>query len=162
MALCSIGIAAAVVGVALLVRRLSWRRRLGCRSHRRWDRGGGPGRSSWLRALFARLDTTPGQEREIRSALEDVQRIAREARGEVLGSRESVARAVAGEVFDPSAVDEASARIDAAGARIKDAMRAALERVHASLDPKQRERLAAILAEGPRAIRGFARGPYRG
>ncbi len=155
MALCSIGIAAGIIGVVALVKRLVWRRRLGCRS-------GGPGRSFWLRALFSRLDTTPGQEKEIRSAIEDLQRAAREAKGDVIGSRESVAKAVAGEVFDPSAIDEASQRVDAATARIKEAMRAALERVHAVLDPKQRERLGAILAQGPGAFRGFGGGPYRG
>ncbi len=165
MALCSIGIAAGIVGVVALVRGLVWRRRLGCRSSfghlRGYGRHGGPGRSFWLRALFSRLDTTPGQEKEIRSAIEDFQRAAREAKGDVFDSRESVAKAVAGEVFDPSAIDEASQRVDAATSRIKEALRAALERVHAVLDAKQRERLGEILARGPGAFRGYGGGPYR-
>lgn len=169
MALCSIGIAAGIIGVVALVKRLVWHRRLGCCSghhhgHGGWGRRHGPGRSFWLRALFSRLDTTPGQEKEIRSAIEDFQRVAREAKGDVFGSRESVAKAVAGEVFDPAAIDEASQRVDAATARIKEALRSALERVHAVLDPKQRERLGEILARGVRGgggFGGFGGGPYR-
>lgn len=164
MALCSIGIAAGIIGVVALVRRLVWHRRLGCARQYggHYGRHGGPGRSFWLRALFSRLDTTPGQEKEIRSAIEDFQRIAREAKGEVFGSRESVAKAVAGEVFDPAAIDEASQKVDAATTRIKEALRAALERVHSVLDPRQRERLGEILSRGPRGFAGFRGGPYRG
>ena len=144
MALCSIGIAAGIIGVVLLVKRAFFRRRFGyggggCghRGHWRGRHGGGgygPGRSWWLRGLFARLDTTPGQEREIRSAIEEVQRVAREAKQGVFGSRENIAKAVAGDVFDPSAIDDASAQLDAATARVKEAFRASLEKVHAVLD----------------------------
>src|SRR6476661_8743965 len=99
MALCSIGIAAGIIGLVALVKRAFWRRRFGghaCGGHGRFRHGGrgGPGRSWWLRALFSRLDTTPGQEREIRAAIEDVQRVAREAKQGVVGSREKIAKAV--------------------------------------------------------------------
>lgn len=174
MALCSIGIAATIIGLVALVKRAFFHRRHGygggrC-GHRGHFRGGhGPGRSSWLRALFSRLDTTPGQEREIRAAIEEVQRVAREAKHGVFGAREKVAKAVAGEVFDPSAIDDASAQVDAATARVKDAFRAALEKVHAVLDAKQRERLAELLdCEASLGEKGVGRdsfsgwgGPYR-
>lgn len=169
MALCSIGIAAGIIGLVVLVKRAFFHRRFGyggggCghRGHYGHGRGHGPGRSFWLRALFSRLDTTPGQEREIRSAVEEVQRVAREAKQGVFGSREKLAKAVAGEVFDPSALDDASAQVDAATTRVKEAFRAALERVHGVLDAKQRERLAELLEKG--AGRGSFYGwggPYR-
>ena len=164
MALCSIGIAAGIIGLVLLAKRLVFHRR-GCghRGHHRrgFGHGYGPGRSWWLRALFSRLDTTPGQEREIRSAIEEVQRVAREAKQGVVGSRENIAKAVAGDVFDPSAIDDASAQLDAATARVKEAFRASLEKVHAVLDPKQRERLAELLQKGiGRGGYGWG-GPYR-
>lgn len=167
MALCSIGIAAGIIGLVALVKRAFFHRRIGrgagrCghRSHRRG--GHGPGRSWWLRALFARLDTTPGQEREIRSAIEEVQRVALEAKSRVIGSRETIATAVAGDVFDPAAVDDASAQIDAAAARVKDAVRASLEKIHGVLDAKQRERLAELLRKGVGRgdVVGWG-GPYR-
>lgn len=166
MALCSIGIAAGIVGLVMLVKRAFFRRRFGhgggsChRGH--WRGGHGPGRSWWLRALFERLDTTPGQEREIRAAIEEVQRVAREARQGVFGSREKIAKAIGGEIFDPSAIDDASSAFDDATGRVKEAFRGALEKVHGILDAKQRERLAEILEKGPRGI-GFGGwgGPYR-
>ena len=187
MALCGIAIAAGVIGVVAVVKRLFFYRYRrfggpmgfggGCGPSfagdgselqgrscggGRWSRrgGGGPGRSFWLRALFSRLDTTPGQEREIRSAIEDFQRTAYQAKDSLSGVRADFARAISGELFDDGAANEATGRADATAATIKDALTAALKRVHAVLDPNQRGRLAEILEKGP----GFGRrwgNPYR-
>ncbi len=169
MALCSIAIAAGIVGVALVLKKLVFRRRFGyggsC-GHRGWHRGrwrrgfGGPGGSFWLRAIFARLDTTPGQEREIRAALEDFQTTAKAAKEGVKGSRVELARAIGGESLDEAALGEASSKVDTATAQVKDAFTSALKRIHAVLDPKQRERLAEIVSKGPSAFGGWG-GPYR-
>jgi len=43
---------------------------------------------------------------------------------------------------------------------MKEALAGALRRIHAILDPRQRERLAEILSRGPR-YRGGWGGPYR-
>jgi hypothetical protein len=191
MALCSIAVAAGVVGVVALVRGLVFRRRFarfgggGCGpgagacggggfrpgpwGGRRWRGGwgwggrgdGGIGRSFWLRGLFARLDTTPGQEKEIRAALEELRDAARASKESLSGAREGVARAVKGEVFDEIAIGEASVKLDGATGGVKNAFEAALRRIHAVLDPKQRERLAALLERGPRAFRDGFGGPYR-
>lgn len=174
MALCSIAIAAGVVGVVMVAKALVFRRRMrmyggacgGRGWHRHgWGRGGfggfGPGGSFWLRALFARLDTTPGQEREIRSAIEDFQTTAREARGGLKETRDDLARAIAGDIFDEVALGEASTRADSVTTSVKEAFAAALKRIHAVLDPKQRERLAELLTKGRAAFRGGWGGPYR-
>lgn len=198
MALCSIAVAAGVIGVVAVVKGLLFRRRFGrfgghgfgppwamascgpsfgggCGRGFRggWGgpyddddfgpraRGGGIGRSFWLRALLSRLDTTPGQEKEIRAALDDFRKVAREAKEGLSASREAAAKAIAGEVFDEIAMGEATVKLDATTGRVKEAFEAALRRVHAVLDPKQRERLAQLVAEGPRAFRG-SRHPYRG
>ena len=126
----------------------------------RWRRHGGPGGSFWLRGLFARLDTTPGQEREIRAAIEEFQTAARAAKDGLRTVRGDLARAVRGESFDEVAAGEASVRANVATSAIKDALEASLKRVHAVLDAHQRERLAELLEEGP----GFGRrwgNPYR-
>jgi Spy/CpxP family protein refolding chaperone len=194
MALCSIAVAAGVVGVVALVRGLMFRRRFarfgggGCgpgavacgggRGFRRggWGGGGrwggrwgwggrsdgGIGRSFWLRGLFARLDTTPGQEKEIRAALEELREAARASKESLSGAREGLARAVKGDVFDEIAIGEAAVKLDGATGGVKNAFEAALRRIHAALDPKQRERLAALLERGPRAFRDGFGGPYRG
>jgi Spy/CpxP family protein refolding chaperone len=188
MALCSIAIAAGILGVAALVKGFVFRRRFGggpfgyascgpgfgyggCGGYRRgwgggrrgWGRGSGPGGSFWLRALFSRLDTTPGQEREIRAAIEDFTTNARSAKEGLKASREHVARAIAGESFDESALGDASSRVDTAATQVKDAFAGALKRIHAALDPKQRERLSELIANGPGFGRGFRGwgGPYR-
>ena len=180
MALCSIAIAAGVIGIVAVVKRLIFRRRFGgpmafagCGSgfgmmggghhhHGPWGRrwGGGPGRSFWLRGLFYQLDTTPGQEREIRAAVEDFQHVAFDARGRFGEMRSDLSRAVSGESFDETAVGEANTRVEAVASTVKEAFTGALKRIHGVLDPKQRERLAEIIDKGPRFSSRWG-GPYR-
>jgi Spy/CpxP family protein refolding chaperone len=188
MALCSIAIAAGVVGVVALVKRLVFRHRFGHGPYafaggpcgggscggggrgfgyrRGWGRGhgGGIGGSFWLRMLYTRLDTTPGQEREIRSAIEDLRDRAKDAKSGMLETRESLGKSVAGETFDDAAFEAVSARVDATSEKMKDALSAALKRIHGVLDPKQRERLADLVSRGAfgRWGRGGGGGgPYR-
>lgn len=188
MMFCSFALATlGVIGAVKLIRRLtyrggcarwgyaSWGPGDGCREEGGewtsregiggpWGRhgfGGGPGRSFWLRRIFARLDTTPGQEREIRAAIEDFQHAARSAKDSLKRSRADLARAVAGDTFDEVAAAEAAGRADASTLQVKDAVTAALKRVHAVLDSKQRERLSTFLTDGPGLRRGGPRGPYR-
>ena len=176
MALCGIGIAVGVIGVLALVKRFVLRRhfaRFGGHGYagggscgerggrfRGWGRHG-PGGSFWLRAIFARLDTTPGQEREIRSAVEEFQSQAWSTKDGLKGAREHLAKAVGAVEFDESALASASATAEDATGKVKEALAAALRRIHAILDPRQRERLAEILARGPRGRGGWG-GPYRG
>jgi Spy/CpxP family protein refolding chaperone len=193
MALCSLAMAAGIVGVVALVRGVVFRRHLGgrgcgphgfagetCgggggsgRSFGRWGGWrrvgggrGGIGRSFWLRALFARLDTTPGQEREIRAAIEDLRDRARDAKAGLKEARENAGKALARDVFDDTAFEAVNARVDASAEKVKDAVASALKRVHGVLDPKQRERLAEIVGKGfgPWGRGGFRGhgGPYRG
>ena len=193
MAICSIAVAAGILGVVALVKGLVFRRRFGhlafaggpcgggggfqyggaderscgVRGFRRWGGGhrGGIGGSFWLRMLYARLDTTPGQEREIRTALEELRERARDAKSGMLETRENLGKSVAGEEFDTAAFEAVSARIDATSEKMKDAASSALRRIHGVLDPKQRARLADLVSRGAfgrwgRGGRGG--GPYRG
>jgi Spy/CpxP family protein refolding chaperone len=200
MALCSIAVAAGILGVVGLVKGLLFRRRFGhlafaggpcgnggmggdyggcegrgggfgppwARFRGRWGRGGhggGIGGSFWLRMLYTRLDTTPGQEREIRSAIEDLRDRAKDAKSGMLETRESLGKAIGGETFDDAAFEAVSARVDATSEKVKDALSSALKRIHGVLDPKQRERLADLVSRG--AFNRWGRGggfggPYRG
>jgi Spy/CpxP family protein refolding chaperone len=202
MAMCSIAVAAGILGVVALVKGLVFRRRFGhlafaggpcggggfgpggfggydgegegrsCgggRGFRRWGGGhrGGIGGSFWLRMLYARLDTTPGQEREIRAAIEELRDRAKDAKSGMLETRESLGKSVAGETFDDAAFEAVSARVDATSEKMKDALSSALKRVHAVLDPKQRERLAELVSKGAfgrwgrGGSGGAGGGPYR-
>ena len=175
-----LGIAAGILGAVMLfkvIRMLVWRRRWmhyggghhsgGCHSRGGWHGGGGPywsrgpGASWWLRGLFMKLDTTPGQEKEIRSAIEDFQREAYAAKDGLKGAREHLARAFGRDELDESAIVEARATAEDVTGKVKDAFAASLRRVHAILDNKQRERFAELLAKGPGFRRGGWGGPYR-
>lgn len=116
----------------------------------RWSRYG-------LRWLFERLDTTPGQEKVISEAAEEVFTAVRAARGEVGDTRKDLGRAVAADDLDLDAIGSAWARQDEKLATVREAVTGALAKVHDALDERQRKELARILGEG--GFRGF--GPYR-
>ncbi len=128
--------------------------------------GGGFGRNRALRWLFRSLDTTPGQEKVIRGALEEAWGVAREARSAARDQRGNLAAALRAEGPDAPVFAEVQTGVRAAYDRAEQAMTAAFRRIHEILDPMQRERLARIVdgSGAPWAARrfGFAGGPYRG
>src|SRR4051812_8146061 len=83
------------------------------RGGRRWGYGGGYGggggggpRRWMLRRLFQRLDTTPGQEKVISEAFDELQEKVRAVREEFRRSRGTFAKATRGEAFDTESVRE--------------------------------------------------------
>jgi Spy/CpxP family protein refolding chaperone len=161
-----------VVGALAVAKRLAFRRfrrfghgcdtLTGCRGGGRRFGGMRIGRSGWLRRLFDVLDTTPGQEREIRSAIAVLRATAFGARDGLEASRAAAARSVRGEVFDEAAVAEATDKFAATTTPVRQAIEEALRRIQAVLDPEQRVRLSDLLAKGRRAFGPGGEGPYRG
>lgn len=132
--------------------------------HRRgpW-RGGGRG-MMW--ALLARLDLSPAQDKVVRAELEKLKDRARSVKEEAQASRGDMARSIRGESFEEGALAEMFVRHDDRMHDLRGEVAGALGRIHAVLDPEQRERLAEILEKGPRGMwggpgRGPERGPYR-
>lgn len=132
----------------------------GC-GHGRWRHGGwrhggwgyGPPwnwRRFMLRQIFERLETTPGQERVILEAADELESALRNMRGEVGRLREDLANAIAGDTFHAEALNEAFARQDQQIASVRQAITSAFSKVHQALDPRQRAILADILRYGPR------------
>ncbi|MBI3183414.1 MAG: Spy/CpxP family protein refolding chaperone [Myxococcales bacterium] len=113
-----------------------------------------PGRSWLLRGLFRRLDTTPGQEKVISSALEEVQKAAEKLREAVRESRAAVAKAIRGEHLDQAAVKEVSDRQQEALDALRKAILEGLQAVHEVLTPEQRSRLGDLLEHGACGWRG--------
>lgn len=154
-----------ILATALVVRLVV---KLARRSHGRrcGGGGGGFGRSRWLRWLFRSLDTTPGQEKVIRGALEEAWTTAREARVAARGQRANVAAALRAEGAEAAAFAEAQAGARAAYDRAEQAVVAAFRSIHEVLDPMQRERLAQIVDGSASPWRGRLAfgggGPYRG
>lgn len=118
---------------------------------------GGPRR--WMtRRLFEYLETSPGQERVLAGALEEVEKRGWAARDQLLVSRAAYARAVRGEHFDGAAVGEAFDGQQTALEELKKAVRDALAKAHEALEPEQRRRLAELIERGPRAMHGASCG----
>jgi Spy/CpxP family protein refolding chaperone len=135
-----------------------WHRRRGCdrwAGHRRW--GGHRRGGFFLHAIFDRLDTSPGQEKEIRAAADEVRRAGQALKDELSESRGDLARAFRSEAFDESLAAALLARHDARVDELRQSLVGALARVHATLEPTQREDLARFISRGPRPWGG----PYR-
>jgi len=123
----------------------------------RW--GGGFGRGYMLRHLFERLDTTPGQEKVILAALEEVQKSSSKLWEELEKSRADLARSMKGEHFDQAAVREMFSRHDATLEEIRKIVSAEMAKVHEALDEKQRAEVADLFEHG---LWGGGRGGPRG
>lgn len=121
---------------------------------------GGFVRGVVLRQLFHRLETTPGQEKAIGTAVEGVVAAAKKAREELEASRQEVARTISGDVFDEGALGAAYARWDEAIAGVRKAIADALGTAHESLDERQRVALAELITKGHGFHRGYDH-PYR-
>jgi hypothetical protein len=114
---------------------------------RRFGRGGRfmRGGHFGLYRLFEALDTSPGQEKAIRSALDEVRLSLVALRPRLKETRHSVAAALASDVFD------ADAMVQALDAPLHDvsqgrgAVVAAAAKIHEALDADQRRRLARWL-----------------
>ncbi|MET0404547.1 MAG: Spy/CpxP family protein refolding chaperone, partial [Cystobacter sp.] len=126
-------------------------------------RGGMAGRWSWRRPLhqvFERLETSPGQEKVLVQAAEDVSGAATKLKGAWSDTRQAWARSLRGEHFDAEALRELDAKQDALVAEMRETLRVSLSRIHEALDPRQRQELADLLErDGYRAyaLRGHCR-----
>jgi uncharacterized membrane protein len=123
---------------------------------------GGPARGG-LYGLYQALDATPGQEKVIRAAFDEVRTAVGEARGEWKQSRGDVAQAFRADSFDAEIMGNAFARHDEHLERVRKAVTGALAKVHDALDEKQRATLAEWLdsQRGPGFGMGPDFGPYR-
>jgi hypothetical protein len=117
------------------------------RSHGRgsWNHGAPPMAFFFLRRVFQALDTTPGQEKVIRSAVEELLEVTRKHRGELQKTREDIARAMRSPSFDETVMGELFARHDASLDALRKAGVGALAKVHEALDEEQRKRLADMI-----------------
>ena len=111
-----------------------------------------------LNRLLDRLDTTPGQEKVIREAVDTVMEDVHEARGEFRATRSEIAEAVRSETLDRGAIDGVFERHDRVIERVRQNALDSFGKVHETLDERQRKILAELIEAGPFA-RGF--GPFR-
>jgi Spy/CpxP family protein refolding chaperone len=176
---------AAYVGVKVALRHGRFghfRRGCGWRhGHHRWGRGegdflddvgdhgewaredhwGGPwggrrGGPMFLRALMYKIGARPEQQDAIRAAVDELRETANGLRGEGRRTRDEIAEAMRKPSFDEVAMGELFARHDAALETLRKAVVGTLAKTHNALDERQRQKLAELIAAGPRAFRrGF-------
>ncbi len=101
-----------------------------------------------LRSLFERLDTTPGQEKAIVSALDELRGNRHLIREESGQTRAELARVVAGGLVEDASLEEMFARHDRVLAQLRVSFVEALKTVAEALDERQRKELASFLAGG--------------
>lgn len=108
------------------------------------------------RRVLLHLDTTPGQEKAIRNAVETLRSNLMDGRSELSAVRRDVAQAFGGDVFDEQAINAAIAKQEAFVSRARGEIIAAMREVHEALDGRQRRQLAEWIAGGfsPRDLRG--------
>jgi hypothetical protein len=105
-----------------------------------WGRGRGV-----VYSILGRLQATPGQEKVILAALDELKEIALELRGIGRDVRADVGKAIRGPMLDDVALEGATARIDDATLKLRAAARAAIAKIHGVLDDRQRKMLGDMI-----------------
>jgi len=118
---------------------------------------GRPGRRGVVDFISDRLDLTPAQEKVVIAEIDKLSDQLHGLRDERGKTHADLARAVRGDALDEVAFGEMFARHDERLEQLRGDVMGALGRIHAVLEPAQRERLADLLESG----RGHGWGPYR-
>ncbi|MBI5532487.1 MAG: periplasmic heavy metal sensor [Deltaproteobacteria bacterium] len=121
----------------------------------------GFGPRTMLRGLFVRLDTTPGQEKVIVSAVEELMQTGRQVHKEARSAREALAEAMRQPAMDASTLTAARSRLQSAFDTMSQAAERALSTVHEALDDRQRRTLADMIEEGHTWGGPWGGHPYR-
>ena len=117
------------------------------------DFGGGAfGVRRPLRFLAWKLELEENQVAELAKVLNDLKTERAQAAVDDRRSTSAFADGIAGESFDETKVGEAAALRVQTAERLRDAVVSALRRIHAVLDPEQRERLAYLIRTGALSI----------
>jgi Spy/CpxP family protein refolding chaperone len=113
---------------------------------RRQRRHGGP--RHLLRALFARLDTTPGQEKAIANSLYETGERLRELRGGLRGTKRELAALIGSDVLDVAALEALLGQHQTTFDRARGELVKTIATIHEVLDTEQRRELSELLADG--------------
>lgn len=159
------GLIFGTICLVLLIHNMRWRYAgygpWGYGFHRFGHWHGPPWRGRFRRGvarhLMARLDTTPGQEKAIRQALETLRYNLIDARDEVRAVGRDLAQALGGDELDEQALSAALNKQEAFVTRARDEVVHAVRTVHQTLDGRQRKQLAEWIADGMshRSMRGY-------
>lgn len=102
-----------------------------------------------MHRVLDRLDTTPGQEKVIRSALHELKDEAAGLRAEVKSTRGEIAQALRASELDKALLDRVFAKHDELIEKLRASVLHAADQVHGTLDEQQRRKLADMIESGP-------------
>jgi hypothetical protein len=126
---------------------------------RGWHGGGyrsrGFGPRFFLRSIFERLDTTPGQEKVILQSADELRDAFRGAKEKLRETRDDFARIFRGEVVDEASLSEIFLKHDTVISETRRAAVEAVRKAHDALTESQRSQVADFIERGPG---GFGRG----
>jgi uncharacterized membrane protein len=100
------------------------------------------------RRVLEQLDTTPGQEKAIRAAVDTLRNNMIDGREELAAMRRDLAQAFGGDVLDEQSLTAAITKQDAFVTRARGEVVQAIRNVHEALDGRQRRQLAEWIAGG--------------
>jgi hypothetical protein len=99
--------------------------------------------------ILDRLDTTPGQEKVIREAIHDLKEEAWSLRREVRSTRSELAEALRAPELDKALIDRVFAKHDEVIEKLRASLVSSADKVHGTLDERQRKQLADMIEAGP-------------
>jgi uncharacterized membrane protein len=105
--------------------------------------------------VLDRLDTTPGQEKVIRGALEELGEESRSLRRELCSTRTEIATALRSSELDTELMASVFAKHDQLLMQFRRAVMHAITQAHGTLDDRQRARLADMIEAGPWGYAGL-------
>ncbi len=112
------------------------------------DGGADGNRVVFLRSLFTRLETTPGQEKVIVDALKELKGSFAKAKSAARKSSRDLSDALRGDQLSMDAMGSVFASLDEGTAAVRDGAFSALTKIHEVLDERQRRILADLVARG--------------
>jgi Spy/CpxP family protein refolding chaperone len=124
--------------------------------HGGWHKG--IGQNPFIRNLFMKLDTTPGQEKAIRQALDGFFNTMKTSKQSLMSSRNDLAAVFRSESFDETSLGAVIARHDEVVEGVRTSAVDTLADIYQALDQQQREEVAKWLESGSPMPQG---GPYR-
>ena len=122
--------------------RGSWRHR-----EHGWHHGGGWRRHA-LYSLFERLDATPGQEKVITAAMDELRGKLRDIRHRWDDIRKRAAEQFREDVLTEEQTNEVMSPFASQFDELRDATGDAMRKIHEALDPRQRAILADLMERG--------------
>jgi hypothetical protein len=112
-----------------------------------WRHGGGWRRYA-LYSLFERLDATPGQEKVITGAMDELRAKLAKMRGQFAEQRTKAATAFRAEVLTPEQAEGVFAPFGTHFDELRAASAEAMRKIHEALDERQRGVLANLVENG--------------